>query len=158
RRPAAQRARELATVHALIAGVSIYPDQECAGADADAERLWALLAGQAGAAPWAPAKNLILLQNAQVGRSALHRTLARLRERARPSDTLVVYFAGRGKRRRARGLLASLALEVPPDARPRSHLVTLEELASWVRAIPVGRRVIVLDADFAAGPRAGAPE
>ncbi len=158
RRPAAQRTRELATVHAVIAGVSIYPDQECAGADADAARFGALLAGEAGGEPWAPAKNLTVLENAQVGRSALYRALARLRERARPSDTVVVYFAGRGKRRRARGLLAGLALEVPPDERPRSHLVTLEELATWVRAIPARQRVIVLDVDFTSGPRAGAPE
>ncbi len=154
-----ERGRHLSTVHALVVGVSSYED-ECVGADADATAVQALLRGEGGAA-WAPDKNLQLLANAQVGRRPLHAAVRRLAERARPADTLVVYFAGRGTRRRGAGL-HGFGLLVPPDERgPRSGVVTLGELAEWLRAVPAQRRLLVLDADFQPGPRgpaaAGAP-
>jgi uncharacterized caspase-like protein len=139
------RREAAATAHALVIGLTDDgTSAPCPGAADDARRLAQTLTGPG----WAPAKNVLELTNATATRERVLAALSRLAARIGPDDTLVVSFAGRGRRAQDEA------------GRPESHALvladgalTLRELLDAVHAAPAARRLLVLDADFEAGAR-----
>ncbi|MGE0707277.1 MAG: hypothetical protein AB7N76_05000 [Planctomycetota bacterium] len=166
RRGPEARRRRYATTHAVVAGVSEYPDAPCPGAQQDAEACARLLrgeerrlrppgAGEHSAAPlprWLPEKNLTLRVNAQASRQTLLDAVAAAARAAREEDTLVLYFAGRGRRGAGPGL-AGLSLVDAAGAE-----LSLGALAEALAGARARARLIALDLDFAPGPRGLAPD
>ena len=152
---------KLASRHALVVGVSA-STPPCLGADSDARAMSELMRGEL--APLAgdgsvvesatttelalttPAKNVVDLVNERATCAALLAELKRIEVRAAPRDTVVLYFAGRGGQTRAAGA-AGYVLHLEDGT------ISLAELGSALQRIPARRRLVVIDADFAQGPR-----
>lgn len=134
-----------ASVHALLLGVEdLGPDHpRAAGAAGDARRLARALTN-AGA----PARNHVVLENQNASRAATLAALERAARRCGRDDTLVVAFAGRGLRAQDEaGRLGSYSLVLADGE------LTLEALLGVVQRSPAFRRLVLVDADFDAGPR-----
>ncbi len=167
-----ERRKLLAATHAVVVGVSAYPDAPCQWADKDAEAFSKLLTGELAKLPpegeageplddedtpegrkrrrWAPEKNVALLVNGQAKPLAIKNALEAMIPRAQPQDRLVVYFAGRGERLSGKKTwLEALALHPYGGGPP----ITLAELSKLVNNVPAQHRLIVLDVDFNPGQR-----
>jgi hypothetical protein len=164
-----EREAVLSATHAVVVGVSSYKTP-CLAADADADLVARLLAGELADVPpdgslddatdgafvgrsveerrWAPAKNVHHLVNGRASREGIVSALEQVRERARPEDRLVVSFAGRGARLTKGEGLGRFAF-VPFGDRPLS----LSRLAELVTAVPARRRLVIFDVDFGPGER-----
>lgn len=151
------REERYATAHAVVVGINTYGEEPCAGAVKDGEAIRDLLKGVApitsetGSEPytWLPGKNLDEFWGAQATVADVTSAIRAAGQRARAEDTLVFYFAGRGRPGPKQGL-AALELVCAGGA-----TLSLQEVADAIADSPARRRVILLDCDFKGGGARG---
>ncbi len=163
------KARATAATHAVVVGVRDYKSGDpCPFADKDANAFAAWLTGDApadepllargGLERHTPAKLVHRLANDQATGAAVLAAVEETVKASRPEDTIVFYFAGRGRCGDA-GSAAGAGLACADATRQSlvgsKEVISLERLAA---ALDGGKehaqeRVIVLDATFGAGAR-----
>lgn len=150
------RDERYATAHAVVVGINEYGEDPCPGARADGEAFRDLLQGVAPVsseapprAPWLPERNLDAFWGAQASVAEVTSALRGAARRARTEDTLVFYFAGRGRAGAGTGL-AGLELVCADGA------LSLDAVATAIQDSPARRRLVFLDCDFKGGGSRGA--
>jgi hypothetical protein len=156
--PAAEAGEKLA----LLVGISKYADPAIPGlkhARADAQAVWSYFVDPAGLSI-APANAKLLVDEAAT-RERIVAAIGALNERARPRDTVIVYFACHGAvQLRRNGALEGTYL-MPQDARAVEHqdrqsvepasALALAELHRLLAANAARNLLLVLDACFSGG-------
>lgn len=160
--PDEERQRATAATHAVIVGIGEYgADDACRHADRDAAALASWLTGApdeaaiGSSAGVASPKLVHRLASSGATRKGVLDALAEIARTARPEDTFVFAFAGRGTRRAGEGL-AALALEcrrAEGEDASKPSLLGLDALEGALAQIRARQKVVILDAGFGPGPR-----
>ncbi|MBL4846868.1 MAG: hypothetical protein JKY65_15220, partial [Planctomycetes bacterium] len=151
------RAERFATTHAVVVGIGSYGDQPCPGAKADGQAVGDFLRGVSPLTSsselfkWLPEKNLSQLLGANATVADVYSSALAAAGRARAEDTLVFYFAGKGRFGEGEGLEA---LELTCSDGPLS----LARLRDALEGAAARRRLILLDCDFKGGGSRGEGE
>lgn len=141
-------AEQDATVHALLVGVSRHAESAIEGratASAGVAAVRSFLETEHAVPP----KNIVTLVDAQARRKGVLEAAMALARRARPQDTVLVYWAGGGGGRApARAEVATGVPAAKPALAPfdSSEMLPVEALVEAARAARARRILIVLDA------------
>ncbi len=163
-----RRVRAMSALHAVVVGVKAYGNADpCPYADRDASAFAAWLSGESlpeepllarGVERRTPAKLVRKLLDEDASSSAVLAAVHAAVDASRREDTVVFYFAGRGRASNAAGA-AGLGLACSNAARGDSPgadgVLSLEQLSAALDGGPdhAQERVVILDTTFGTGAR-----
>ncbi|HZU98094.1 MAG TPA: hypothetical protein VFF73_15430, partial [Planctomycetota bacterium] len=154
----------LAATYGVVVGVRDYPRRTCELADRDANAFAAwlegepvaddpLVAGVRASRKITPSKLVTKLLNAQATGPAVLAAVRAAVEASHPDDTIVFYFAGRGRSRGAQLDQLDLVLADDGEGKTRVTLKALAEELGKASDRHARTRVVVLDTTFGTGAR-----